>query len=427
MFRLISKFLGTCIGSVEDTLLRARLFHAVSIIALIGLPISLLVNLFVKVPFASFTIIGAWAMTAVLYVLSRVFGKWRFSLVLFSIGISVVIGINYFINSGIQGPTLILFLLSFVFTITLMPNRQILFWMLLNVVIVGALAVYEYYDGESVQYSYYERKDLFLDMTTTYVCVLACIGAILHFLINNYEKEKANALNASKALQAANDSKTQLFSVLSHDLRSPLNSIAGYLETLNKFELSDEERQSLERNLLDETKGMQVMLNNLLSWTKAQMDGGAHVNLAKQNLSRIITESLMLQQAAANRKAIFIQNEVETGLEVNADNDMLKLVVQNLVNNSIKFTPSGGRIRIFSQTEPNLIRLQISDNGIGIPADKQNTLFTFHASSTFGTNNEKGVGLGLILCKEYTEMQNARISFVSQPEKGTTFTLEFDA
>src|SRR5690606_7808355 len=127
-----------------------------------------------------------------------------------------------------------------------------------------------------------------------------------------------------------------------HDLRSPLNSIAGYLETLNKFELSDEERQSLERNLLDETKGMQVMLNNLLSWTKAQMDGGAHVNLAKQNLSGIISDSLLLQQAAANRKAILIQNEVETGLEVNADSDMLKLVVQNLVNNSIKFTPPGG-------------------------------------------------------------------------------------
>lgn len=427
MFRLISQFLGSCIGSVEDTLLRARIFHAVSIIALIGLPIALFVNIFVKVPFANIAIISTWLMIAVLYVLSRMYGKWRLSLVLFSIGTSVFMGVNYFINSGIQGPTLILFLLSFVFTITLMPNRQIVFWMLLNVGIVGTLVFYEYYNGESVRYSYNERKDLFLDKTTTYVCVVACMGAILFFLINNYEKEKSNALKASKALQAANDSKTQLFSVLSHDLRSPLNSIAGYLETLNKFELSDEERQSLERNLLDETKGMQVMLNNLLSWTKAQMDGGAHVNLAKQNLSGIISDSLLLQQAAANRKAILIQNEVETGLEVNADSDMLKLVVQNLVNNSIKFTPPGGQIRIFSQTEPNLIRLHISDNGIGIPADRQNTLFTFHASSTFGTNNEKGVGLGLILCKEYTEMQNARISFVSQQEKGTTFTLEFDA
>lgn len=427
MYRLISKFLGYCIGSVEDTLLRARIFHAVSIIGLIGLPIALIVNLFVKVPYANIAIIGAWVLIASLYVLSRIYGKWRLSLVLFSVGTSVIIGINYFINSGIQGPTLILFLLSFVFSITLMPTRQILFWMLFNVGIVGTLVIYEYYNGDSVRYSYNERKDLFLDKTTTYVCVVACMGAILFFLINNYEKEKSNALKASKALQAANDSKTQLFSVLSHDLRSPLNSIAGYLETLNKFELSDEERQSLERNLLDETKGMQVMLNNLLSWTKAQMDGGTHVNLAKQNLSGIISDSLLLQQAAANRKAILIQNDVETGLEVNADNDMLKLVVQNLVNNSIKFTPPGGQIRIFSQTEPNLIRLHISDNGIGIPAERQNTLFTFHASSTFGTNNEKGVGLGLILCKEYTEMQKARISFVSQPEKGTTFTLEFDA
>jgi len=426
MFGSIKRLLYHCIGSVEDTLLRARIFHAVSIIAMIGLPIAIFVNFFVKVPLANYALVAAVILIAALFVLSRVFGRLRLSLVLFSIGINIFIAINYFINSGIQGPTLILFLLSFVFTFTFMPSRQIWGWMFYNLAITGSLIIFEYLNPDFIQFSYSERSALFLDKATTYVCVVLCMGAVLYFLIHNYEREKSNALKASQALQAANDSKTRLFSVLSHDLRSPLNSIAGYLETLNEFELSDEERESLERHLLDETKSMQVMLHNLLSWTKAQMEGGAYVNLSKLNLSASIDDCLTMQEAAARRKSITIQTNIDPDLEVNADRDILKLVIQNLVNNSIKFTPNGGEIKIFSEVEPGVVKVHVSDNGIGIPPDLQEKLFTFHASSTFGTNKEKGIGLGLILCKEYTEMQHGRISFISQREKGTTFSLEFD-
>lgn len=426
MFGSIKRLLYHCIGSVEDTLLRARIFHAVSIIAMMGLPIAIFVNFFVKVPLANYALVAAVILIAALFVLSRVFGRLRLSLVLFSIGINIFIAINYFINSGIQGPTLILFLLSFVFTFTFMPSRQIIYWMLFNVGNVGVLLIYEYINPHSIPYSYEERHDLFLDMATTYVSVVACIGAVLFFLIHNYELEKLRALKASQALKVANDSKTRLLSVLSHDLRSPLNSIAGYLETLNEFELSDEERHFLERNLLDETKGMQVMLHNLLSWTKAQMDEGAHVNFTKLNLSSTVNDCINLQQSAAGRKSIMVKTSVDPALEINADSVMLKMVIQNLLNNSIKFTPIGGEIQIFSRTVPGVVQLHISDNGIGIPVERQANLFTFHASSTYGTNHEKGVGLGLILCKEYTEMQKGRIQFTSQPGQGTTFILEFD-
>lgn len=422
----MKRILSNCIGSAENTLLRARIFHTVSIIALIGLLTALFINSFVNLPWVNLILSATWILTAVSFVLSRVFGKLRIGLILFSIGTSVFMIFNYFVNAGIGGPTLLLFLLSFAFTSTLMPTRQIWGWMFYNLAITGSLIIFEYLNPDFVQFSYNERSALFLDKATTYVCVVLCMGAVLFFLIHSYEREKANALKASQALQAANDSKTRLFSVLSHDLRSPLNSIAGYLETLNEFELSDEERQSLERHLLDETKSMQVMLHNLLSWTKAQMDGGTKVNLTKINLSAGLAECLSLQQAAAARKSILIHTRVDPEMVLYADRDMLKLVIQNLVNNAIKFTPSGGEIKIYSQQEPGVIKLHISDNGVGIPLDQQANLFTFHASSSYGTNNEKGVGLGLILCKEYTEMQNGRISFSSQPDKGTTFSLEFD-
>src|SRR5690606_2216164 len=236
---------------------------------------------------------------------------------------------------------------------------------------------------------------------------------------------KDKALKASQALEVANDSKTRLLSILSHDLRSPFNSITTYLETLNEYELSAEERQFLEKNLLNETKNMQVMLHNLLSWTKSQMDGGTSVNLVRLNLSEVVADCLLIQQTAAKIKSVAIYTDVDPSLELYADTDMLKLVIQNLVNNAIKFTPAGGEIQIKSSYDQGRVRLNITDNGIGIPTERQANLFTLHATSTYGTNNEKGVGLGLILCKEYTELQNIQISFSSLPGNGTKFTLEF--
>jgi signal transduction histidine kinase len=104
---------------------------------------------------------------------------------------------------------------------------------------------------------------------------------------------------------------------------------------------------------------------------------------------------------------------------------MLKLVVRNLVNNAVKFTQTGGEISIGSSIESDRVNLIVEDNGIGISEEKQKTLFSLETQSTYGTNKEKGVGLGLLLCKDFTEMQGGEISFESMPGKGTSFTLSF--
>jgi len=425
MIETIKRLHAKLIGSVADTPLQARIFHEVSVIALIGLPLALLVNILIKVPLVNVALLAAWIVIVAMYINSRYFGRLQSSLILFSTGTSILMAFNYFINSGIQGPTLILYLLSLVFTLSVMPTRQFLYWMLINVGIVVTLLLVEYYNSGFVKITYAKRGDLFLDTITTYICVVVCMGVVLSYLINSYEREKNNALKASRALKAANDSKTRLLSILSHDLRSPFNSIASYLETLHEYELSAEERRFLERTLLDETKNMQVMLHNLLSWTKSQMDGGTRVNLMRLNLSEVVANCLLVQQAAADIKSVAIHVQVDPSINLYADLDMLKLVIQNLVNNAIKFTPAGGKIQIYSGYDLDRVKLHVADNGIGIPKERQDNLFTFHATSTYGTNNEKGVGLGLILCKEYTEMQNGQISFSSLPGNGTLFTLEF--
>lgn len=425
MIKTIRQLHAKLIGSTADTPLQARIFHEVSVIAMIGLPMALLVNIFIKVPMVNIALSATWIVIVAMYINSRYYGRLQLSFILFSLGTSVFMVFNYFINSGIHGPTLILYLLSLVFTLSVMPTRQYLFWMLMNVGIVVGLLLVEYYNSDLVKVTYAKRRDLFLDISTTYIFVVACIGVVFSYLINSYQREKNNALTSSLALKEANDSKTRLLSILSHDLRSPLNSIAIFLETLNEYELSVEERRFLESNLLNETKNTQVMLHNLLNWTKSQMDGGASVNMVKLNLSEVVSNCLLVQQAAADIKAVAIVVNIDPSVELTADMDMLKLVIRNLVNNAIKFTHPGGEIQIYSSYEFGCVRLHIMDNGVGIPIARQGDLFKLNAVSTYGTNNEKGIGLGLNLCKEYTEMQKGRISFDSVPGNGTTFTLEF--
>nr|WP_121272923.1 HAMP domain-containing sensor histidine kinase [Pedobacter schmidteae] len=425
MIKSIRRLHTKLIGSIVDTPLQARIFHEVSVIAMVGLPLALLVNTFIKVPLVNVALSATWSIIVAMYINSRYFGRLQLSFILFSVGTSVFMVFNYFINSGIHGPTLILYLLSLVFTLAVMPTRQYVLWMLINVGIVIGLLLVEYYNVELIKVTYIKRSDLFVDIATTYVFVVACIGVVLSYLINSYQREKNNALNASLALKEANDSKTRLLSILSHDLRSPLNSIAIFLETLNEHGLSAEDRRFLESNLLNETKNTQVMLHNLLNWTKSQMDGGISVNMVNVNLSEVVSTCLLVQQSAADIKNVVIRVNIDSSIQLRADLDMLKLVIRNLINNAIKFTLPEGEIQIYSSYDFGHIRLHITDNGVGIPMTKQNDLFKMNAASTYGTNNEKGVGLGLILCKEYTEMQKGRISFHSVPGNGTTFTLEF--
>lgn len=425
MIKSIRRLHTKLIGSTIETPLQTRIFHEVSVIAMIGLPLSLLVNAFIKVPMVDLALSATWIVIVAMYINSRYFGRLQLSFILFSVGTSVFMGFNYFINSGIHGPTLILYLLSLVFTLSVMPTRQYILWILINVGIVVGLLLIEYNNTELIKITYAKRSDLFVDMATTYIFVVACIGVVLSYLINSYQREKNNALKASLALKEANDSKTRLLSILSHDLRSPLNSIAIFLETLNEHELSADERQFLESNLLNETKNTQVMLHNLLNWTKSQMDGGISVNMVSVNLSEVVLTCLLVQQSAADIKNVSIRVNIDSSIELNADLDMLKLVIRNLINNAIKFTLPEGEIQIYSSYDFGRIKLHIMDNGVGIPMTKQSDLFKMNAASTYGTSNEKGVGLGLILCKEYTELQKGKISFNSVPGNGTTFTLEF--
>jgi len=166
------------------------------------------------------------------------------------------------------------------------------------------------------------------------------------------------------------------------------------------------------------------MLTNILSWTKAQM-AGVSMNFIHFNMHKTLQNTIQVQMNIAKEKGIELSFQEKCDMNVFADPDMMQLVVRNLLNNAIKFTPGGGKIWISYEEKDELCTIIVRDNGIGIAKAKQQEVFTLKSQSTFGTNNEKGVGLGLVLAKNYMELQNGKIWFESEEGIGTTFFLNF--
>jgi signal transduction histidine kinase len=186
------------------------------------------------------------------------------------------------------------------------------------------------------------------------------------------------------------------------------------------YGLNNEEREVVESDLLKVTQSTLNMLSKLLIWSKSQMEG-VIVKLSNLNLHNVLTNTLEMERMLAFKKEITLTYQIDPSIDIVADSDMLQLVVRNLVSNAIKFTQKGGIVEVCTEMLMGECKLSVKDNGNGITYEQQPDIFSLKARSTFGTNNEKGVGLGLILCKEFTEQQGGRIGFESTPGLGSNF------
>ena len=222
-------------------------------------------------------------------------------------------------------------------------------------------------------------------------------------------------------LESLNTLKAKLFSIISHDLRSPINSIQGVLHLINSDALSPDEVKMLSKNLNNQVQITQNLLDNLLYWSKLQMEG-LQLHNSSVNLFQVVDNTLHLFRAS-NPKALDIQNKVLTALEVWADANMLALVIRNLVANAMKFTPEGGQVIVSAQAiEHQFIQVEVKDTGVGITPDDLPKIFDLESHFTKpGTSQEKGTGLGLMLCKEFIEKQQGKIWVDSTPHQGSSF------
>jgi len=236
--------------------------------------------------------------------------------------------------------------------------------------------------------------------------------------------EQTEAINLQREeLERLNDIKDKLFSIISHDLKSPLNSLIGILKLLSVGGLQPEELSSLTTKLQSEVESLNSMLTNLLNWAKTQMQG-INAKPVELLLKDIVEDNIQLATEDAQKKEISIQNNLNNEV-VFADREMINLVVRNLITNALKFTGKQGTVDISAHKNSKFIRVSVEDNGVGITEDNLKKLFTSDEHySMLGTSKEAGTGLGLLLCKEFVERNGGKIWVESEYGKGSKFTFE---
>ncbi len=222
--------------------------------------------------------------------------------------------------------------------------------------------------------------------------------------------------------------KDKFFSIIAHDLRNPVGGIKALtnliVEQYSAF--SEDEKIESIQTINDSTNGLYLLLEDLLEWSRSQ-SGNLVVNSLPVQLDSICDNVILQLESVAKAKGIQIENKIGDDLKVLADNDLTSVVLRNLLSNAIKFTSKGGKVRITSDIVElgaiSYLKVNVIDQGIGMSAEKIDTLFRIdQAMSTPGTENEKGTGLGLLLCKELLEKQNGQIFVSSKLGEGSVFS-----
>jgi len=421
------------IGNSAVFPLETRIFHSISIGLVVLAAVYAPYNFFEGLYVASISAALIATFFYFQYYSSRFRGKPHSNTVFALTGI-LVFSVNYFSNSGINGSTDLIWPSYLLLVLAISSYRQHLLWVIIYIVAFFALHLVEYYYPALVKHPFDLGRGQFIDRVTAFPMPVITIAIIIIFIRKSYDKERTAAeekaatielrneqiLRQKDQLEQSNAEKNKLLSIISHDMRTPFNNIQGYLHLLNEIKMDGPERLVVERELLNITDQTIEMLSNLLYWSRSQMEGTT-VDLVEADLLAILNKTIEIEKTLATKKSIELNCRIDAGITVVADANMLQLVIRNVINNAIKFTPQGGSINVDAWVLTSECRITVTDNGIGVDQSKKDTLFSMTSGSTFGTDNEKGVGLGLPLCKEFMERQGGRIDFESTLGKGSSF------
>jgi signal transduction histidine kinase len=271
------------------------------------------------------------------------------------------------------------------------------------------------------------------------VLVIAPVGfTIWRIRLLRGQREKLETLVAERTteiqsknemLKDLNSTKDKLFSVISHDLRSPFNAILGFEDLLinNYNDFTDTERIEMIRQVHKTTSQVYILVENLLNWSKIQNSSIQHQPVDFK-VKDVIQGISTLYQNIALAKGITIDHQIPEGLTAFADINLMETILRNLMNNAIKFTATGGSIVVKASQKHHTIKVFVTDTGMGMTKEQIEGLFNFETTRTKqGTNGEKGSGLGLVLCKEFVEKNGGIITVESQTGKGSTFSFTMPA
>jgi PAS domain S-box-containing protein len=278
---------------------------------------------------------------------------------------------------------------------------------------MGALVVQDYEN----EHTYTEKEKQILE-----VVAYPISRAIERKMVEEERKELI------RKLSKMNQSKDRLFSLISHDLRSPFNSLLGFSEILTtEYEsLTHDEIKEYLNVIYEASKNLYGMTNNLLQYSRFQV-GRFEFQPVELNITSLIQKNLNLLKGNAVRKEITLSAELNADVKVYADEDMLNSTIQNILSNSIKFTQRGGEIKVTTDLvcffdEATHIKVTVEDNGIGISKSDLERIMSQEILTSPGTEREYGTGLGLLIVREFVEKNGGKIDIKSRVNQGTCFS-----
>lgn len=276
------------------------------------------------------------------------------------------------------------------------------------------------YDVNGVQFPEYLAQYLAMKEVITQIGGLAIANARKYAVI---EKARMEADELAGRLSELNDTKDRFFNIIAHDLKSPFNAITGFSDLLIS-QLKEKDYDGIEQYagiILQSSNKAMDLLSNLLEWARTQT-GKIQFNPEVIPLNEFVEDIAGFFDDIAAPKNITIKRKIPQNITVTADFSMLGTIMRNLISNAIKFTPTSGEIVVSVDNKNNGVQVAVSDNGVGITGERLDQLFRIDKNvSTMGTANEKGTGLGLILCKEFVEKHGGKIWVESQVGKGSAF------
>ncbi|HMH34492.1 MAG TPA: HAMP domain-containing sensor histidine kinase [Puia sp.] len=234
-------------------------------------------------------------------------------------------------------------------------------------------------------------------------------------------EEKAELLrNQTTELTELNSLKNKLFSIIAHDLKSPMYALRNLFNHVQQYNLPAAEIRKMIPDVVNDLNYTTGLMENLLLWAKSQMQS---TTLRKEDIdiSRMIQDTIQLLHLQADAKKINILNRIDTSHDVRADKDMIALVLRNLISNAIKFTPEKGTISISLKEKNTVTEVSVQDTGVGMSPEYLEKINQNNYFSTKGTSSESGTGLGLMLCKEFLQKNGGQLYISSEPGKGSVF------
>jgi signal transduction histidine kinase len=264
----------------------------------------------------------------------------------------------------------------------------------------------------------------------SFIIIVIVVSIVIYLkhkqqILLNKELEKKNSLISSQKEEMfqVNAAKDKFFSILSHDIRNPLNGILGFSNILeSEFEeINDEEKKEYIGYIKTSSESLFRLIDKVLIWSRLET-GRFELEKSEINLSEIVSHAVSLQKPNSIRKGIMLESKVSDSINVYADKNFLDTVIRNLIDNAVKFTEAGGNVSVEAQVTGNTVTIGVADTGVGIDKAALDKIFHIDQKITSkGTDLEEGSGLGLILCKEMLEVMGSTLKVDSEKGKGSKF------